>query len=136
MRDSATQGAGYPSAYAKPGADAYVFTSPENTPIERSNFRDRVWRPAARAAGLEGLRFHDLRHTAGTLAARTGATTKEIMVRLGHASSRAAMIYQHAADERDRLIAERLGAMVEQAGLRLDDDLDSRSEHQDTRHAD
>jgi integrase len=93
-------------AYADAGPDAYVFTSPEGTPIERSNFRDRVWRPTARAAGLEGMRFHDLRHTAGTLAARTGATTKEIMVRLGHASSRAAMIYQHAADERDRLIAE------------------------------
>nr|MDP9020188.1 site-specific integrase [Actinomycetota bacterium] len=51
----------------------YVFTSEEGTTLERSNFRQRVWLPAAKAAGLEGLRFHDLRHTAGTLAARTGA---------------------------------------------------------------
>lgn len=61
---------------------------------------------------MAGLRFHGLRHAAGTLGARTGATTKELMVRLGHSSSRAAMIYQHAAEERDRLIADRLDVMI------------------------
>lgn len=106
--------------YAAAGPDAYVFTSSEGQPIERSNFRYRVWTPATRAAGVGGLRFHDLRHTAGTLAARTGATTKELMARLGHTSTRAAMIYQHAAEERDRLIAERLGAMMADSGLLLD----------------
>jgi len=75
--------------YGREEAD-YVFTSEEGTPLERRKFRQRVWLPAARAAGLEGMRFHDLRHSAGTLAARTGATTKELMVRLGHASPRAA----------------------------------------------
>ena len=39
------------------------------------------------------------------------------MARLGHASPRAAMIYQHAADDRDRRIAEGLDAMAEEAGL-------------------
>jgi integrase len=92
--------------------DDYVFTSPDGHPLERSNFRRRVWLPATEAAGLGGLRFHDLPHTAGTLAARTGATTKELMARFGHASPQAAMIYQHAAEERDRLIADRLGEMV------------------------
>ncbi len=95
----------------------YVFTSEEGTTLERSNFRQRVWLPAAKAAALEGLRFHDLRHTAGTLAARTGATTKELMARLGHASPQASMIYQHAAEDRDRRIAEGLDAMAEEAGL-------------------
>jgi integrase len=66
---------------------------------------------------LDGLRFHDLRHTAGTLAARTGATTKELMARLGHATPRAAMVYQHAAEDRDRAIAEGLAAMTAEAGL-------------------
>ena len=61
--------------------------------------------------------FHDLRHTAGTLAARTGATTKELMARLGHSSPNATMVYQHAADDRVRLIAERLAAMTAEAGL-------------------
>jgi integrase len=103
--------------FGRAGADAYVFTSAEGEPIERSNFRMRVWLPATQEAGLDGLRFHDLRHTAGTLTARTGATTKEIMARLGHASARAAMVYQHATEDRDRLIAERLTAMTEEAGL-------------------
>ena len=99
------------------GRDDYVFTSEEGVLLERSNFRQRVWLPAAKAAGLDGMRFHDLRHTAGTLAARTGATTKELMARLGHASPQASMIYQHAADDRDRRIAEGLDAMAAEAGL-------------------
>ena len=96
-------------------ADGYVFTSSGGLPLERSNFRARIWVPATRDVGLDGLRFHDLRHTAGTLAARTGATTKELMARLGHASPRVAMVYQHATEDRDRVIAEGLAAMAEEA---------------------
>lgn len=103
--------------YGEAGPDGYVFTSAEGAPLERSNFRTRVWQPVTRRAGLAGLRFHDLRHVAGTLAARTGATTKEIMARLGHASPAAAMVYQHATEDRDRLIADRLAEMTAQAGL-------------------
>lgn len=102
------------ACYGAPGGDSLVFTSPTGEAMERSNFRYRVWVPATRSLGLAGLRFHDLRHTAGTLAARTGATTKELMARLGHASPQAAMVYQHAAEDRDRLIAERLTAMTDE----------------------
>jgi integrase len=98
-------------------SDSYIFTSPDGRPIERSNFRYRVWVPATERTDLLGLRFHDLRHTAGTLAARTGATTKELMARLGHASHQAAMVYQHAAADRDRQIADGLERMVTDAGL-------------------
>lgn len=97
--------------------DSYVFTSPDGRPIERSNLRYRIWVPATVQAGAAGLRFHDLRHTAGTLAAQTGATTKELMARLGHASHQAAMVYQHAAADRDRQIADGLERMVTDAGL-------------------
>lgn len=93
-----------------------MFTSAAGVPIEASNFRDRVWLPATLRAGLTGLRFHDLRHSAGTLAAQTGATTKELMARLGHASPQAAMVYQHASLARDVVIAERLAQMAERAG--------------------
>ncbi len=41
------------------GPDDYVFLSDEGTPLQRSNFRQRVWLPAARTTGLAGLRFHD-----------------------------------------------------------------------------
>lgn len=103
--------------YAQMGASGYVFVGSTGVPLERSNFRRRIWVPATEQTGLSGLRFHDLRHTAGTLAARTGATTKELMVRFGHSSPQASMIYQHAAADRDRLIAERLDAMTVEAGL-------------------
>jgi len=55
-----------------------------------------------------GTHLHDLRHLAGTLAATTGATTKELMARLGHGSARAAMLYQHAAADRDAVLARAL----------------------------
>lgn len=58
--------------YVEAGSMAYVFTSSEGVPIERNNFRRRVWMPAVEASGLDGFHFHELRHTAGTLAARTG----------------------------------------------------------------
>jgi len=73
--------------YVGPEPEAFVFTSPEGGPLRRSNFRTRVWLPATKAAGVEGLHFHDLRHTGNTLAAATGASTKELMVRMGHAQS-------------------------------------------------
>ena len=65
--------------------------------------------------GRTDLRRHDLRHAGLTLAAATGATTVELMHRAGHSSSAAAMRYQHATKERDRIIANALGALVEAA---------------------
>ncbi|WP_167627060.1 tyrosine-type recombinase/integrase [Micromonospora cremea] len=38
--------------------------------------------------GLANFQFHDLRHTANTLAAASGASTRELMHRTGHASMR------------------------------------------------
>lgn len=72
----------------------------------------RVFYKARDAAGRSDLRFHDLRHTGAVLAASTGATLAELMARLGHSTAGAAMRYQHAAQDRDRVIAERLSALV------------------------
>ena len=67
-------------------------------------------------AGRSDLRLHDLRHTGLTLAAATGATTVELMHRAGHSSSVAAMRYQHATKDRDRVIADALGALARPLG--------------------
>ncbi|CAM3283546.1 site-specific integrase [Mycobacterium intermedium] len=68
---------------------------------------------AARAAiGHEDLHFHDLRHFGGVMAAVAGATTKEVMDRLGHTTSTAAMRYQHVAAGRADALAERLSALA------------------------
>lgn len=74
-----------------------------------------IWSAACAAAGIPDAHFHDLRHTGGTLAATTGATTKELMTRLGHSSTRAAMIYQHATRDRDKAIAQALGGLADKA---------------------
>jgi len=73
----------------------------------------RHWYRARAAAGREDLRWHDLRHSGAVMAAQTGATLAELMARLGHSTPQAAMHYQHAAQGRDKQIAEALSAMAE-----------------------
>jgi hypothetical protein len=48
------------------------------------------------------------------LAAASGVSLKELIARLGHSSTRAAMIYQHATRDRDQAIAKALGGLVQQ----------------------
>jgi integrase len=89
----------------------YVFPNSKGEPIKRSSFRS-VWLLARRKADLPALRFHDLRHTGNTLAAATGASTRELMARMGHTSMRAALIYQHATKDRDAAIAAALSDLA------------------------
>lgn len=64
------------------------------------------------AIGEPDLHFHDLRHFGGVMAALTGATTREVMDRLGHTTTTAAMRYQHVAAGRADALAERLSALA------------------------
>lgn len=100
-------------AWVAPEPDAPIFAGTRGGPV-RVVIWQRNWTRARRALGLEGVRLHDLRHVAGTMAAATGASTKELMHRLGHASNvvrfrdgspRAALRYQHATAKRDEAIA-------------------------------
>jgi integrase len=72
----------------------------------------RVFYPAREAAGRPDLRFHDLRHTGAVLAASTGATLADLMGRLGHSTAGAAMRYQHASQDRDRILADALSKLA------------------------
>lgn len=67
--------------------------------------------------GKPGLHWHDLRRTAATLGAQAGATVREMQSRLGHSTPTMALYYQGATADRDRSIAERLQAQVEEARL-------------------
>ncbi|MFI7585917.1 tyrosine-type recombinase/integrase [Spongisporangium articulatum] len=91
--------------------DAFVFVGPKGATLRRSNFQ-KYWRNALQAAGIEGVHFHDLRHTGNTLVAQSGATLPDLMARMGHASTRAALIYIHTNSTRDRLIADRLSELI------------------------
>ena len=97
-------------------AGALAFTSPEGTALSNTNFRRRVWVPAVAAVGLEGVHIHDLRHTGNQFTANAGANTRELMVRMGHDSERAALIYLHSSDKRQRALAD---AVAEAARVEL-----------------
>jgi site-specific recombinase XerC len=103
--------------FAEPGADGVVFVGPLGGRLRRSNFRD-LWLLALKDAGIDGLHLHDLRHTSNTMAAVTGASLRELMERMGHSSSRAAMIYQHASRDRDEAIAAAMGTALAAARKR------------------
>jgi len=98
-------------SYVGTGPDALLFAGPDGDPVLRMRFY-RAWRKATVAVGFPGVRPHDLRHTGNTLAAATGASTRELMARLGHASPRAALIYQHATEDRDGVLAKAISDLI------------------------
>jgi integrase len=97
------------------GPDGRLFRGAKGATPRRNNFNG-TWKTAVRRAQVNPeLHLHDLRHAGATLTAQTGATLKEIMSRIGHSSTRAAMVYQHATSKRDREIAVALNALINAA---------------------
>ena len=94
-----------PVAYVPNDMDAAVFASPRGGLPRRRNW-SRIWSKARHGAGVsDQVHLHDLRHMGAPLAAQSGGTTKDLIARLGHSTSKAALIYQHAIEERDQTIA-------------------------------
>ena len=100
--------------HVKPGSGAWLFEAVNGGALPPSSM-DYWYYPARKAAGRPDLRFHDLRHTGATLYAQAGATLKELMARLGHTTPTMAMRYQHVAEGRDRVIADRMSELAGQA---------------------
>ena len=92
--------------HAAAGANALLFTSPRGQLPGHSNFRRGTWTRALAATGLTGIHFHDLRHAGNHLVAEAGANLRELMERMGHASSQAALIYLHSTQDRQRILAD------------------------------
>ena len=97
--------------YAEPGESGRVFVGPKGGRLRRQNFR-KIWQKALATSGVRPVHFHDLRHTGNQFAANEGATLRELMERMGHASPRAAMIYLHVSKGRSRHIADKLNARL------------------------
>jgi integrase len=88
-----------------------VFVGRDGKPMRGDAVRQAFAR-ARRKVDMPGFRFHDLRHTGQTLAASAGATTKDLMKRLGHASPAAANRYLHVVDGRDAEVAAALSQLA------------------------
>jgi integrase len=93
-------------------ASAWAFATESGSPLT-PNVLTHMWAEARVAARRPDLTFHDIRHSGLTWAAASGASVAELMRRGGHANPRAALRYQHATDDRDRVIADALGRMAE-----------------------
>ncbi len=100
--------------YVAGDADSLLFTGEKGGPL-RLCVLQPAWDAARRSVGRPDLHLHDLRHASATWAAVVGATTKELMARLGHASPAAALRYQHATTDRDRVIADALAGLSQSA---------------------
>lgn len=60
---------------------------------------DRKWRKAKKEAGLNGFRFHDLRHTTATRIMRSSGNIKAAGMLLGHTDTRTTSRYAHVQKE-------------------------------------
>src|SRR5579864_1087802 len=77
-------------------ADEMVFPSPEGSVLDPDNLSKRYFLPVVESAGLRKFRFHDMRHTFGSLLIQKGASLKYVSQQLGHSSiSLTADIYGH-----------------------------------------
>lgn len=102
-----------------PEGDALVFTAAQGGPMFRATFHRHVWSPAIKAAGLDGLRVHDLRHSFVSIMVAAHANPKAVSTWAGHSSvsftlDRYGHLYDdHAddvADQIDELLSKRRGS--------------------------
>jgi integrase len=75
----------------------------------------RNWRQITKAAGITGLRVHDLRHSFASQLASGGASLPLIGALLGHSNPVTTHRYAHLYDDPQRAAVERVGAEVEAA---------------------
>jgi integrase len=68
----------------QPSGACHLFPSRAGVPYDGSNFMNRIFKPAARAAGIPELTFHDLRHTGASLMIAGGCHVKVIAEQMGH----------------------------------------------------
>ena len=78
-----------------PHADGYLFPAPEGGPFDPDNLFKRVFKPAARNAGMPELTFHDLRHTGASLMIAAGCHVKVIAERMGHSDGGALVLRRY-----------------------------------------
>jgi integrase len=106
-------------ACGRPDPDALVFRSADGGPWSHAdwgNWRNRIFGPAARAAGFEGSRPYDLRHSFCSLLIHEGRSLIEVARQLGHSPTMTLNTYGHVFDEFEG--GERMSAEAHVRGAR------------------
>lgn len=100
--------------------DNYVFTTRVGTPHQWANLSARGLQPALKKAGIQPLRWHDLRHTFASLLIAGGANITFTSRQLGHSSSQITLgVYAHLLDREEQaqrtrdMLQDMLGSAVE-----------------------
>ncbi len=100
--------------------DNYVFTTRVGTPLQWANLSARGLQPALKKAGIQPLRWHDLRHTFASLLIAGGANITFTSRQLGHSSSQITLgVYAHLLDREEQaqrtrdMLQDMLGSAVE-----------------------
>ena len=90
-------------------ADDLVFPSKKGTPMKPDNIAVRYMQPALEKADLRRFRFHDLRHSFGSLLIQDGASLAYVRDQLGHASIQVTVdVYGHLVAGADISWVDRL----------------------------
>lgn len=71
-------------------------------PLDAANWMTRRFRPALEAAGIEDLRFHDLRHTFCSRLVMAGIQLRTVQELAGHQSYETTLRYAHLSPEHVR----------------------------------
>ena len=87
----------------------HVFAQPSRFPGPYEYF-DAHWHVALKAAGIEDMRFHDLRHTTASMLAVQGASLLEIADVLGHRTLAMVKRYSHLVVDHKAKVIDRLVA--------------------------
>lgn len=95
-----------PAGHVFDGPDEYVLRNRAGGRLDMTAARERYKR-ARDKAGVQPIRFHDLRHTFGSLLARDGVDLVTIQALLGHSSLRTTQRYLHARPAHE--LAARIG---------------------------
>ena len=82
-----------------------IFTSDGASEVWRF---DKAWYAALKTAKVKEFRWHDLRHTAASYLAMSGATTAEIAAVLGHRTLQMVKRYAHLSDQHTGTVVERM----------------------------
>jgi integrase len=69
---------------------------------------DKPWREARAAAGLHDFRFHDLRHSAASYLAMSGASLMDIAAILGHKTLAMVKRYSHLSEQHTTAAVDRM----------------------------
>lgn len=94
----------------KPGP-SWVFITPEGTPVDGDNLRNRVFYRLLEKAELREIRFHDLRHTYASLLIQQGESLAYVQQQLGHSSIQVTVdVYGHLIPGANRAAVDRLDA--------------------------